>query len=303
MVAYSDEKIAAFFQAYDKHRYAYSYALIAVYLFLNNTINASSVWIERTRDGVQELSMWEPYTWEYTSAFAVFLVLPIMFYWFKRFPPTFSHIPKQIILHILASIVFSIVHILLMVLMREAIYSLAGGNYNFGAILSEFWYEYRKDAWGYAFWLVTYNVVSMLYRRLRGDANLIQDESSETSIQTTPLSPEFLLVKKLDKEFLVKVQDIEFIESSGNYVNLYKEGRIYPLRGTLAKTVERLTQAGFSRTHRSYAVNHSAIESIEYVSSGDGTLTLKSGKTLPLSRRYKESFKQVFELTNQSPAM
>jgi DNA-binding LytR/AlgR family response regulator len=82
------------------------------------------------------------------------------------------------------------------------------------------------------------------------------------------------------------------MESAGNYVNLYSDGRIYPLRSTLADLTLRLAEKGFSRTHRSYAVNYSAIDHISYQTSGDGEIHLKNGTVVALSRRYKDEFKQ-----------
>lgn len=108
-------------------------------------------------------------------------------------------------------------------------------------------------------------------------------------------SPEHFLVRKLDKEFLVKVVDIDWLESSGNYVNLHSKGRIYPLRATLANTVELLQHKGFSRIHRSLAVNHHAIHSISYDPSGDGEILLNSGERLNLSRRFKDEFRARFQ--------
>lgn len=105
-------------------------------------------------------------------------------------------------------------------------------------------------------------------------------------------SVERLLVKKLGKEFIIKVSDVEWLESSGNYVNLYINDRAYPLRATLGKLSEQLENRGFCRIHRSYAVRLDAIESITPLSSGDGEVKLLSGKVLNISRRYKEAFRK-----------
>ena len=148
---------------------------------------------------------------------------------------------------------------------------------------------HRKDVWGYVFFLGLYHLFHFVYRRLKGEANLIEAEPTGNKYAQVP---EHLLVKKLDREFLVRVADIEWMESSGNYVNLYSGGRIYPLRSTLAELTDRLRSKGFSRIHRSYAVNHYAIDHISYQPSGDGEIQLKNGHKLNLSRRYKDEFKQ-----------
>lgn len=274
----------------DKHKTLAIYFAAAVYLFFNNTINASTVWLEHTRSAEPNIQMWEPFVWEYSSALAVLVLLPVIFSVFTRFPLSIQGIKKQIAVHFVATVVFSLLHVGLMVTLREFAYLLAGQDYNFGPWGRELWYEYRKDAWGYFNWLVTFVLVKMAYSRLRGEASPIS--FNEEQVTTTATAPDHFLVKKLDREFLVKVSDIEWLESSGNYVNLHSKQRIYPLRTTLSKLTDRLGNVGFSRIHRSYGINHNFIDSISYLPSGDGEVTLQSGKTLNLSRRYKDEFKQ-----------
>lgn len=276
----------------DKNKTLFIYAAAALYLFLNNTINASTVWIEHNRNESPSISLWEPFVWEYTSALAVLILLPGIFTLLSYQPLKLTSIKKQILIHLFGSVIFSLLHVTLMVMFREFAYYLAGSDYNFGPWLRELWYEYQKDAWGYAIWLVIYTLVSMAYSRLKGEASPIAESEQAANTQPESIVPEHFLVKKLDKEFLVKVSDIEWLESSGNYVNLHSKGRIYPLRSTLSQLTTRLENIGFSRVHRSYAVNHNYLDNISYLPSGDGEITLQNGKKLSLSRRYKDEFKQ-----------
>ena len=281
------------FEKFEQHKILYSYFAVFIYFFINNTINASSVWMEQTRDNTPAIAMWEPFVWEYTSAVCTLLLLPLVVAIFRRFPPKFDNLKRQFAIHFIVSGLFSLAHVLSMVLLREWIYLLNDGSYDFGPWLREFWYEYRKDVWGYLFFFFVFQMANFIYVRLKGEASIIADDEEGASVTELARAPEHFLVKKLDKEFLVKVADIEWLESAGNYVNLHSGGRIYPLRTTLAKLSERLSTAGFSRIHRSYAVNHNAIESISYQPSGDGDVLLNAGKMLNLSRRYKDGFKQA----------
>lgn len=292
-----DKHILKIFERFDQHRTAYIYLAIAVYLFVNNSINASSVWMEHNRDGQPQIQMWEPFAWEYTSAISTLLLLPFVFMLFMRVPLRFSGIRKQLIVHALATVIYSAAHVGLMVFFREMIYALEGGNYDFSPWLREFWYEYRKDAWGYMFWLILFHVFKSLYARLKGEASLLNENDEQKStadIAQQENKLDYFLVKKLDKEFLVKISEIEWLESAGNYVNLHKEGRIYPLRGTLSDTVSKISEFGFSRIHRGHAVNLQNIENIQYMPSGDGKVTLKNGTKLNLSRRYKIDLNKQF---------
>lgn len=276
-----------------KRPYFYAFCVFALYVLINNTINASSDWIEANRgDGDLKIAVWEPFVWEYTSAISTFIFIPFVVWWFRFLPFSLSKITRFILSNLAASLVFSLAHVVTMVILREGIYHVMGKNYDFGNIFSEFFYEYRKDAWGFLFFMGVYYAARFIYSRLTGEASLIEEQANTHSDVSQAVStPEHLLVKKLDKEFLVKVSDIEWLEASGNYVNLHALGRIYPLRSTLSGLLPKIALKGFVQTHRSYGVNLDKIESISTLPSGDGEIHLKGGKTLSLSRRYKENFK------------
>ena len=272
----------SWFDSFDRHPRLYSFLLIVGYMLINNSINASSTWMEATRQNPVEMQLWEPFVWEYTSMLSTAILLPILFALWRAYPLRFSSPLRQLTVHVLASLLFAMAHVALMVLMREGVYWFAEGNYNFGPWLREFVYEYRRDVWGYVFFLVLFSAFHMMYKRLKGEANFIAEEQAP---------PEHLLVRKLDKEFLVRVADIEWLESSGNYVNLHSRGRIYPLRGSLTELTNKLAHQ-FTRIHRSRAINHDVVEHISYQPSGDGEVVLRNGEKLALSRRYKDAFKQ-----------
>jgi hypothetical protein len=288
------------FERFDKRPSVYIICALVVYWFINNTINATSVWMEANRNGATpDMSLWEPFAWEYTSLLSNVLLLPLLIWWFNKLPFSLSHLLRFAFLTFLATVVYSALHVGIMVTLRELIYSVMGGNYDFGNVYIEFFYEYRKDAWGFIIFMAMYYIYRFIYKRLKGEASLIHEQLQDNNDsadfshepQANATAPEHLLVKKLDKEFLVKVADIEWLEAAGNYVNLHCGGRIYPLRSTLSGLLPNIAVRGFAQTHRSFGVNLNKIESISSLPSGDGEIHLLSGKSLALSRRYKESFK------------
>lgn len=288
------------FDRFDRHPRLYSFLLIVLYMFVNNTINASSAWMEATRKSPVEIMLWEPFVWEYTSMLSTAILLPLLFAFWRRYPLMFSAPLKQAAIHVLASLLFALAHVAIMVTLRESVYWFTASDYNFGPWGREFFYEYRKDVWGYVFFLALFSAFRLLYKRLKGEANLINSEESSKTLEKERQSaeyspPEHLLVRKLDKEFLVKVADIDWLESSGNYVNLHSGGRIYPLRGSLTDLSNKLSHQ-FTRIHRSRAINHNHVEHISYQPSGDGEVKLLNGETLALSRRYKDELKQKLSI-------
>jgi len=173
------------------------------------------------------------------------------------------------------------------VLIRKLVYWSQTLDYNFGNVWIEFFYEFRKDLWSFIFILMFIKGYGFIISRLQGEANPIAVGEEESITQRF----DRLLVKKLGKEFIVKVEDIEWLESSGNYVNLHIKGRIYPTRATLTQLISQIEEQGFCRIHRSHAINLNNIESITPLSSGDSEVKLDNGKVLNLSRRYKDAFK------------
>ena len=117
------------FEKFDHHKVLYSYLLFALYLLINNSINASSVWMEHSRSSNNTLQLWEPIVWEYSSAVSTLLLCPLLFWWFSRHPLQLSGIRRQLLLHLTGSLVFSVCHVAIMVGLRELIYYWQGGNY------------------------------------------------------------------------------------------------------------------------------------------------------------------------------
>jgi hypothetical protein len=280
----------------------YAWLVYAVFILLNNSIEANTVWLEHSRNPLNTLDWWEPWLWEISSATATLVLAPLLFLSFDRQPLRFSQPLQQCLWHFVVSTLFCFGHVALMVAQRELVYGWVGEAYDFGPLARELWYEYRKDVWGYLNLLVTYQLCAMVWRRVRGEASVLAVAETESAGFTpeapaaipaeSPAKPlQHLLVKKLDKEFLLAVSAIEYLEACGNYVNLHSGGRIYPLRSTLSQLIEQLGKQGFSRVHRSFAVNHAFVAELSYEPSGDGDIRLKSGVTVPLSRRYKDEFR------------
>lgn len=276
-----------------QHPQRYGYLLLASFMLINAAVNASSVWVDLQRNGASDSLWWHPVLWEYSSAVSTLLLCPLLFWWFRQQPLRLKAVGRQLAFHLVGSLLFAVLHIVVMVLLRQPFYALAGDSYGFEPLTADFFYEYRKDAWAYLFFLSCYHLASFFYSRLSGEAHQLSqtDQPDTITMADTPKAPEHYLVKKLDREFLLRSSDIEWLEASGNYVNLHSKGRIYPLRATLSVTLQQLEPLGFCRIHRSLAINMSQIDSLQYQSSGDGEITLKCRTILALSRRYKDELK------------
>lgn len=275
-------------QHFQQFKLRYEIALLVGFFLINATLLATSVIMEGQRnDNELPFQIWEPFAWQYSSAISTLILFPCLVLLLKKSPFNWQALPSSLAKYLLASIIFSLIHVAIMVGLKELVYWQMATEYSFGDFWFEIFYEYRKDAWSFVMLIFAIKSYGFIISRLQGEASPIA-EGEESLI---PVNIDRLLIKKLGKEFIIKVEDVQWLESAGNYVNLHINERIYPLRATLGNLSEQFLDKGFCRIHRSYAVRIDAIESITPLSSGDSEVKLITGKVLNLSRRYKEAFK------------
>ncbi|WP_347259548.1 LytTR family DNA-binding domain-containing protein [Rudaea sp.] len=261
-----------------------------VLLALNAVANAMTATIEVRRHhlGIAE---WEPWVWEISSSLVVGALIPGIAAFARRFPLHWGAGWLQLRLHLLASLVFSLIHVVGMVALRMLAYRALGGDYDFGPWPIEMFYEYLKDVRSYALIVLAIEAYRFVLRRSQGEASLLTVPDEGTPVEPVD-KPERFLVRKLGREFLVNAADIEWAQAQGNYVNLHVGEREYPLRSTIAGVEERLDPRRFARVHRSYLVNLDCIASIEALDTGDARLHMRGGAMLPCSRRYRPALRE-----------
>jgi len=255
-----------------------------LFFAVNVTANSIVGIMEVTRTG-SPVAGWEPWVWESTSGMVWLGLIPVMLWFDRRFPLFRPYPPRYFLYHLGFTLPYSLLHVLGMVGLRELAYAGMGGNYDFGNWPREFLYEYLKDFRSYAGLLAAVYLYRLALRRWQGEASLPDRDESD------PTPADRFLVKKLGKEFLIKVGDIDWLEASGNYVNLHAHGRIYPLRDTMTGMEARLAGQGFVRVHRGAMLNLDRIAEIEPFDTGDARARLVSGATVPISRRYRAQLK------------
>lgn len=100
---------------------------------------------------------------------------------------------------------------------------------------------------------------------------------------------ERLLVPDGDRLQLIDAASIEWLEADDNYVHVHMASRTYLLRRTLQDLLSQLGEQRFVRIHRSTAVNLGSVGSLTPLFKGDYDIHLRDGRTLRLSRRYREA--------------
>lgn len=257
---------------------------------------------------------WEIVTWEATSNLVWLALVPFIVWALDRWPLHWGQLRRHLPWHLLASGLCCVVHVAGMVALRQAVYAARGQHYNFGPWLDGLAYEALKDVRSYALVALTILAYRLVLWRWQGEARWLDAPDTPAAPTPVPVSkpapaaeptpaaaPERLLVKKLGKEFLLPVAEIEWVQACGNYVNLHRQQHDYPLRTTLAAIEQRLDAAQFVRVHRSYLVNLALVRVIEPTEAGDARLRLRDGSTIPCSRTHLEALRQRLNAA-QTPA-
>jgi two-component system, LytTR family, response regulator len=99
--------------------------------------------------------------------------------------------------------------------------------------------------------------------------------------------PRRFVVRDRDKFVIVTTEEIDWIESAGNYVELHVGKKLFFLRETMRTLETRLDPNQFVRIHRSTIANISRIKEIVREWTGDFEVNLHDGTKLRMSRSYQ----------------
>ena len=276
------------YQDFQRWRRPFEVGFWVLLMILNTLFNSLVSRIDHAR-----VAAWEPWVWECSSSLVILALIPAVLAVEWRWPFRFDNWRRSLPWHLLATVPFSLIHVLAMIALRKLAYALAGRNYDFGAWWFNFGYEYLKDIRTY-FIIIALTCLSRLWlMRWQGEVRLLA--APDEGLPVEPVErPERFLVRKLGKEFLINAHEIEWLQASGNYVNLHVRGRDYPLRITMAAIEERLDPRRFVRVHRSYFINLDYLAEIEPLEAGEASLRLRDGAIVPCSRRYRAALRERF---------
>jgi two-component system LytT family response regulator len=122
----------------------------------------------------------------------------------------------------------------------------------------------------------------------------ISEKQSAVLAELKPAKPvERLAVKTGGRVFLIKVQDLDWIEAAHNYVELHVEKQTHLLRDTLNAIEARLPPDKFVRISRSVIVNIDRIKELQPLFYGEYAIILQNGARLTLSRRFRDKLQQL----------
>ena len=127
----------------------------------------------------------------------------------------------------------------------------------------------------------------LAYRKTQGDV---------PAPEATPRDREYISIKADYKTTLVRISDIVYLESEGEYVRLHLDDRSTITTLFRLKNMEAaLPSEMFMRVHRSYIVNLQRIRS--YVK---GRVFISDSEYVPIGENYREAFQRYIEAHYQN---
>lgn len=104
-----------------------------------------------------------------------------------------------------------------------------------------------------------------------------------------------IVINKGQELVRILIQDILYLESEGNYLNIYTKNEVFRIRETMINMEKELLEKGFLRCHKGYLINAEHIEKFKTTE-----VDLRSGnvfQTIPVGRSYeKEVRSRIMEL-------
>lgn len=266
-------------------RFYVGWALFLVFLWL---VQATNGLMEDWRDG-EAIPLWRPFLTEFTGVLPILVLIPLIA-WFDRLYPFRRDVcPRALLAHALATLPVAVIHVSLMVGLRKLVFPLFGAQYEFGPLLFEFVYEYRKITLGYI--LIVLSLYGFRhYVMLR---RLIDMPEADAGQENERGPTARFLARRHNRELVVSADDIRRIEAAGNYVVLHTPQGELKLRETMDGMEKRLDPERFVRVHRSHIVNLDAVQEIQPWFHGDQRVVLRDGSVLNLSRRYRDRLRRL----------
>jgi two-component system LytT family response regulator len=121
--------------------------------------------------------------------------------------------------------------------------------------------------------------------------SLLEQHQLPMAIGTTP---DKIPLSTSNGLVFVKITDIMYCESSGNYTHFYMhDDKKIVVSRQLGEYEKLLPDNNFTRIHDKYIINLAYIK--EYIKGSGGEVVLENGKEIPVATRRKEDFLARFE--------
>jgi len=122
----------------------------------------------------------------------------------------------------------------------------------------------------------------------------MQMSALANNLKTDDQSKKKIILRTFDNIYLVKVNEINYIESDGRYSTIFLEaGEKVFVTNTLKHYQEMLLDFGFYRVHKSYLINLAHIHRFEKAEGG--YVILAGDAKVPVASRKREELMEMFQ--------
>ena len=151
-------------------------------------------------------------------------------------------------------------------------------------ILTTAFPEYALE--GYEWDVIDYLLKPIAFKRFRKAVQKAKEYAQMTNAKPGNTGS-YLFVRSEKRIEKVELQDILYIESTGNYIFIHTSEKKIMAYLTLKGLEAQIPAGDFIKVHQSFLVSFSRIEAIE-----GNTIKIKS-RTVPISRNYKDALMEL----------
>ncbi|MEM7369025.1 MAG: LytTR family DNA-binding domain-containing protein [Bacteroidota bacterium] len=113
-----------------------------------------------------------------------------------------------------------------------------------------------------------------------------------SSMEESPSSSDFsahrLSVKLGKRTYFILIDQIEYICSAGNYLEVYAHAKVHVIRETMTH-IEKILPSQFIRIHKSSLINLTYLQELIAMGEGDYSLKMQNDRCLRISDTYKKA--------------
>lgn len=132
--------------------------------------------------------------------------------------------------------------------------------------------------------------------KINSIATKVKEEKQEETPTEKLGYDDQIFIKDGEKCWFVKLADVRFFESEGNYVKVFFQEHKPLILKSLTNIENKLEEKLFFRTSRKHIVNMKWIDKVDNWFSGGLKLTLNTGEEIEVSRRQAQKFRDIMSL-------
>ena len=122
------------------------------------------------------------------------------------------------------------------------------------------------------------------------------DHEIDTIVSILKKYDQTLIGKRNERSYVIKINDIYYIESIDNKTFLYIEDKIYENNMRLSQIEKQLQDTSFIRISKSMLLNVDKIENIKVIFNGRYEAILMNQEKVIINRRYVSNLKKILGL-------